>query len=126
MISKGLVLSSVVGLSIFFSGCSNRLGNMTLVSTNNVDGLKAEVTSKDRVSGQSCQQFFLFIPWGDFENRLQIATDHAIDNGRSAGLKGDTLINAKIDVTSLSALVYSKNCVVVNGDLIQLNDSMKK
>ena len=108
-----------------FSGCASRLGNMTVVSTNNIDGLHADVGSKQRVHGESCNRAILFIPWGDFQNRLQIATDNAIDNGHKAGLKGDTLVNAKIGVSAWSVILYGQNCMTVDGDLIPLADSIK-
>jgi hypothetical protein len=116
-----LTLLVIVG----FSGCSTRLGNMTVVSTNNVDGLATNVTTEHRVKGESCNHSFLIIPWGDFQNRLQIATDNAIDNGHNAGLVGDVLVNAKINVTSWTAILYSQNCLTVEGDLIPLAKSMK-
>ena len=116
-----LTLLVIVGLS----GCSTRLGNMTVVSTNNVDGLSANVKTKQRVKGESCNHAFLIIPWGDFQNRLQIATDNAIDNGHKAGINGDVLVNAKIGVTSWSILIYGQNCLTVEGDLIPLAQSIK-
>jgi len=124
---KKLSLSIVTLLVIVgFSGCSTRLGNMTIVSTNNVDGLSADVSAEQRVKGESCNRNFLIIPWGDFQNRLQIATDNAIDNGHKAGLNGDVLVNAKIDVTSWTALIYSQNCLTVEGDLIPLAKSISQ
>jgi len=123
---KRLILSTIaIGILIGFSGCTTRLGNMTVVSTNNVDGLAADVKTEQRVEGKSCNHAFLIIPWGDFQNRLQIATDNAIDNGHKAGLQGDVLINAKINVTSWTALIYAQNCLTVKGDLIPLAKSMK-
>jgi hypothetical protein len=119
---------SIIGLvaTLLLTGCSNRLGNMTMISTNNVDGLSAKITSKHRVIGESCMRSLMLIPWGDFQNRLQIATDNAIDNGRKAGLQGDVLVNAKIDINAWSVLVYAQNCLKVEGDLIPLSDSMNK
>lgn len=115
----------IVLIAIGVSGCSTRLGNLTVVSTNNVDGLQANVTAEQRIKGESCNHAFLFIPWGDFQNRLQIATDNAIDNGHKAGLKGDVIVNAKINVTSWTTLIYAQNCLVVEGDLVPLSQSMK-
>ena len=124
---KKIILSTLaIGMLVGFSGCSTRLGNMTVVSTNNVDGLSTNVTQKQRVKGESCIRMLLFIPWGDFQNRLQIATDNAIDNGHKAGIKGDVLVNAKIGVTDWNAIVYGENCLTVEGDLIPLAQSIKK
>ena len=111
---------------LLFSGCAHRLGNMTVVSTNNIDGLKTEVTKDQRVEGESCNRVAIIIPFGDFENRLQIATDNALDNGHTAGIKGDTIINAKIDITSwYIPLIYGENCMRVKGDMVQLSESVK-
>jgi hypothetical protein len=115
-----LTLLIVVG----FSGCSLRLGNMTVVSTNNIDGLSADIKAEQRTKGESCIQDVLGFAWGDFQNRLQIATDNAIDNGRKAGLSGDVLVNAKIDVSAWTAVLYGKNCLTVEGDLIPLAKSV--
>ena len=127
MLNSGIKYS-LIGLVATFllAGCSNRLGNMTIVSTNNVDGLSAKIEAKNRVVGESCIQNVIGIPWGDFQNRLQIATDNAIDNGRKAGLKGDALINAKIDISAWTVILYGKNCFTVEGDLITLSESMSK
>jgi len=123
---KKIALGTLTFLMIMgFSGCSTRLGNMTVVSTNNIDGLNANVKSEHRVKGDSCNHAFLIIPFGDFQNRLQIATDNAIDNGHKAGIDGDVLVNAKIGVTAWSILIYGQNCLTVEGDLISLSKSMK-
>ena len=122
---KYILLTTTIAI-LFFTGCTHRIGNMTVVSTNNIDGLKAEVTSKTRVYGESCNYVAIVIPFGDFSNRLQIATDDAIDNGHKAGIKGDTIINAKIDVnTWYIPLLYGRNCMRVKGDLIQMSESIK-
>lgn len=123
---KRLILSTItIGMLVGFSGCSTRLGNMTVVSTNNVDGLSTNIKTAQRVRGESCIHNFLLIPWGDFQNRLQIATDNAIDNGHKASLEGDVLVNAKIGVTNWSAIIYGQDCLTVEGDLIPLAKSMK-
>jgi len=122
---KSILLTTAIA-ALFFTGCTHRIGNMTAVSTNNIDGLKAEVTSETRVFGESCNHVAIIIPFGDFQNRLQIATDNAIDNGHKNGIKGDTVINAKIDVNSwYIPLIYGRNCMQVKGDLIQMSASMK-
>jgi hypothetical protein len=124
---KRLILSVLaIGVLAGFSGCSTRLGNMTVVSTNNVGGLSAKVSEAQRTEGQSCIYTAIIFPFGDFQNRLQIATDNAIDNGHKAGLQGDVIVNAKIDITHwYIPLIYGQNCMVVKGDLIDMSNSMK-
>ena len=126
MIKKSLLAVSAIAV-LGFSGCSTRLGNMTVVSTNNVDGLSAHVTKDARTTGESCLKTYILFTVGDFQNRLQIATDNAIDNGHTKGINGDVLVNAKIDVNAwYIPLIYGQNCMTVQGDLIPLSDSMKK
>lgn len=124
---KRLILSTIAaGMLISFSGCATRLGNMTVVSTNNVDGLNAHVSETQRTEGESCTHTIIVFPVGDFQNKLQIATDNAIDNGHKAGLKGDVLVNAKIDRKYwYIPLIYGKDCMKVKGDLIDMSSSMK-
>ena len=123
---KKIIFASVA-IGILFGGCSSRLGNMTAVSTHNINGLQAKVEPKQHVKGESCRYTALIIPFGDFQNRLQIATDNAIANGHKAGVNGDTLINVKIDVSDFAIpLVYGKNCMVVEGDLVALAKSVQK
>ena len=124
---KFLKYSAVAAATLLLAtGCTNRLGNMTMVSTNNVDGLSAKVKTENRVKGESCLNNILLIPFGDFQNRLQIATDNAIDNGHKAGIKGDVLVNAKINISAWTIIIGGQNCLTVEGDLIQLSDSMSK
>ena len=124
--TQKVLLALLTGSVILFSGCSTRLGNLTIASTNNINGLNTNVKTEDRTLGKSCIHAVIGIPFGDFENRLQIATDNAIDNGHKNGLKGDALINAKIGITAWTLIIYGQNCVTVDGDLIQVKDSMTK
>jgi hypothetical protein len=113
-------------LAIGFNGCANRLGNMTIASTKNINGLNIVTDVNNTVTGKSCIGNVLFIPFGDFQNRLQIATDNAIENGHKRGLKGDVLINTKIDINQYNLIIFGQNCLNVKGDLIELQDSMKR
>jgi len=125
MIKKGLLAVSILAL-IGFSGCSTRLGNMTVMSTNNIDGLQVHVTKKNRAAGESCVRTFIIFPVGDFKNRLQVATDNAIDNGHSKGINGDALVNAKIDISAwYIPLIYGQNCMSIEGDLVPLTKNVK-
>jgi len=118
-----LILSIV---ALLFTGCSQRLGNMSVVSTNNIHGLTPNVNVNSAVEGKSCYQTFFVVPVGDFYNRLQVATDNAINNGRAAGLQGDTLINAKVDESFwFIPFIYGHNCTIVSGNLVKLSDNVK-
>ena len=121
---KVLIATSVAML--LFSGCTARLGNMTAITTKNIDNLNTDVGVDRKVEGESCQYTAFIFPYGDLQTKLQIATENAIDNGRASGLEGDTIINAKIDATGwYIPLIYGEGCVSVKGDLIKLSDSLK-
>jgi hypothetical protein len=121
------VLLAMLTSSVFlFSGCSTRLGNLTIASTNNINGLNTNVKSSDRTTGDTCIHSVLGIPFGAFQNRLQIATDNAIDNGHKKGINGDALINAKLEHSAWTLIIYGRDCVTVDGDLIQVKESMAK
>jgi len=121
---KVLLATSVVIL--LFSGCTVRLGNMTAISTKNIDNLNTDVSLDRKVVGESCQNTVFIFPYGDLQTKLQIATENAIDNGRASGLEGDTIINAKIDATGwYIPLIYGEGCVTVKGNLVKLSDSLK-
>lgn len=123
--NKKILLSSAL-LVLLFSGCTQRLGNFTLASTNNVSGLNSQVTKELRASGKSCVHLIFGFPFGEFTNRIQSAMDDAIDNGHKKNLNGDVLVNVKIENTVWSAVVYGQNCLTVDGDLISLKKAMSK
>lgn len=112
--------------ALLFTGCSQRLGNMSVMSTNPINDLSPQVNANSTVKGESCYQTFFVVPVGDFYNRLQVATDNAINNGHTAGLQGDTLINAKVDESFwFIPFIYGHNCTIVSGNLVKLSDNVK-
>ena len=61
-----------------------------------------------------------FIPFGNFQNRIQEAMDNAINNGRKKGINGDVLMNARIYHKSWWALLYGQDCWIVEGNLVKV------
>ncbi len=124
-ISKRLLsgaLASVLILSL--SGCTQRLGQFTAASTQNVRNLNYNLADSTKVKtlGDSCISTVIIFPIGNQDDRIQRAMDDAIKNGHTKGLDGDLLVNARIDLTAwYIPLLFGQNCVTVEGDLVKIN-----
>ena len=115
-------LASILILSL--SGCSQRLGQFTAASTQNVRNLNYNLADNTKVKaeGDSCISTVIIFPIGNQDDRIQRAMDDAIKNGHTKGLDGDLLVNARIDVTSwYIPLLFGQNCVTVEGDLVKIS-----
>ncbi|MDF1876265.1 hypothetical protein JHD47_00355 [Sulfurimonas sp. SAG-AH-194-L11] len=108
-----VVLATVVGLS----GCMSHSGKMVMAPIQIDDNAKIDTSSKQRVSGESCRSRIFMFPWGESQDRVNFAIKDAIANGHKKGLKGDTLVNTTVEITSTGMMMYSKNCLVVEGNL---------
>ena len=114
-------ISSILILGL--AGCTQRLGQFTAASTQNVRNLNYDIDNNTKVKteGESCIKTFIIIPIGNHDDRIQRAMDDAIKNGQTKGLDGDLLVNARIDWTTWAIpLIYGENCVTVKGVLVKL------
>ena len=114
-------LASILILSL--SGCSQRLGQFTAASTQNVRNLNYNLVDNTKVKteGDSCISTVIIFPIGNQDDRIQRAMDDAIKNGHTKGLDGDLLVNARIDLTAwYIPLLFGQNCVTVEGDLVKI------
>jgi hypothetical protein len=101
-----LVLAFSVAM---FAGCSQRIGDFTVISSKNVDiGGKYKMT--ERQTGSDSRPDVLLIPIGIPD--LKQAVDNCIEAG-----KGDLLTNAVIDFSQWTAIVYGKRTYTVTGDV---------
>lgn len=120
-ILKNATFFIVVALVV--SGCTTRLGDFTVASSQNVRNLEYGLSGKGKttVSGESCIHTVVIFPIGSFNARIQRAMDDAIKNGQAAGIDGDILVNARIDNSAwVIPLIYGQNCITVSGDLVTL------
>lgn len=117
---KGLALIAAL---LTVTGCSTRLGQFTAASTMNVRNLDYSIEDQTvaKTEGDSCVHTVIIFPVGRFDDRIQRAMDDAIENGRSRGLDGDLLVNARIEVEQwYIPFLYGQNCINVSGDLVSL------
>ncbi len=98
------------------------MGQFTAASSMNVRNLDYSIQDQTaaKTKGDSCIHYFLVIPVGSHDDRIQRAMDKAIENGRSRGLDGDLLVNVRIDISQWTAGIYGQNCVNVEGDLVSI------
>jgi len=103
-----------VGLALMLSsGCTTRLGDMTLVSTRLVSLDRVDVSTLphgERVTGKSSKPVFLFIPLG-FPNLLD-AIDEALEKGN-----GDLMVDVVIRAEGWWFLV-GQNGLTVTGTVV--------
>jgi len=117
-IYKSVSLLLGASLAVFISGCSARMGSMSVLSTEHISNLDVKKDHKKVVTGESCERnYFLLFPTGDMQNKVELATERAIESGHKQGLEGNVLIDAKMDMKVTEYLLYSKYCVVVTGQL---------
>ena len=119
---KKLLLTIGLGSMFLMTGCTQRLGEFTVSSTQNVKNLETtSPTVNNHVKGESCIHYITIFPVGNFQNRIQEAEDEAIMNGRKAGVEGDLLLNTRIYVKHwYIPLLYGQDCVIVEGDLVKV------
>lgn len=101
-----LFLGTVASLT----GCTQRIGDFTIISSKNVN---VSANRGDRVKGESCVYIILGIPTGVPD--LKSAVDKGIEN---AGPGFDALEDAVLKVKTLFLLFFGQTCYVVEGTAI--------
>ncbi len=123
MLNKVLKIS-IAASCLMMTACSttSSLGHFTAASTHNVRNLDYNVSNNTsvRTEGEACSRAFLGFPFGDDENRQQIAMDNAIRSGQDSGTDGDMLVNVLITENDFGFLGYRSNCILIKGDLVRL------
>lgn len=92
-----------------FTGCTDRMADLTIVSTKNVE-LGAKYKKLKKSEGIDKNIYVLFIPIG--MPNMEEAVDNCIENG-----KGVLLTDAVIKRTFWWALLYGENYYTVTGDV---------
>lgn len=100
-------------LAVYAYGCTNRVADLTLVSTKNID---FSATSLDHKSGkrekaEDCRVAILGIPFG-FPN-METAVDKALQAGG-----GNLMIDEVTESKTTWFLIGTYNCIVVEGTVI--------
>jgi hypothetical protein len=101
-------LACILALGIW-AGCSQRIGDFTLLSTKNVD-IGGKYLKLSRESGSDSRPDILTVPIGIPD--MKQAVDNCIDAG-----KGELLTNVVVDFIQWTAIVYGKRTYMVTGDV---------
>jgi hypothetical protein len=106
-----IALLSIVAIFIgSLVGCSQRIGDFTLISTKNVDIGGKYKKIDGRFSGDDSRGVFLGIPLGT--PNLKTAVDNCIESG-----KGDLITNAVLDGSYWSVIIWGEQKYTVTGDV---------
>jgi hypothetical protein len=109
-------LSAVALAALLCIGCTQRLGDFTLISTKNVDLSDASIDVKKgrRVTGEDCRFIALFIPLG--EPSIKEAVDDALEKGN-----GNLLVDQVTFVRSWYVpLIVGESCYVAEGTAVHV------
>jgi len=105
---------AAVLLVIVVSGCTTRIGDLTIASPKNLPG--EFKTVKQGVVGKDCAyQVLFFIPIGT----LNPTIDAAIDDALAKIPDADALVDAKLYNDILIAFLFNSNCIRVEGTAIR-------
>lgn len=109
--SSKLVLNLVAVIAL--SACTQRVADLTLVSTKNIDFAATKIDHKagKREKADDCRVSILGIPFG-FPN-IETAVDKALAAGG-----GNIMVDEVTEIKSTFFLVGTYNCVVVEGTVI--------
>ena len=112
-------------LSILFGflmvGCSTNLATFSLASTGNVP--ISGLDKGDYVTGESCRFHLFWIPFGNSENRVTIATADALEKASRQGFHAEAMSNLSVWHTSWGILgLFGADCIKAKGQPIKLKD----
>ena len=107
-----IVCLSLAIVTMFFSGCSYRVGDFTVISTKNVDIGGKYKKIDQRFEGIDSRPIILSIPLGRPD--LKQAVDNCIEAG-----KGELISNAVVDFSIWTIILYGEQKYVVKGDVWQ-------
>ena len=110
-----LALASVAALS----GCTNRIADLTYVSTKNIsqEEIASATTDGERVEGKDTAHIIVFIPTGN--PNVEEALDRAIEKKKGGlGLKNATIHSSSFWIP----YVYGQSSIIVEGEVLVPGD----
>jgi hypothetical protein len=117
-------LSQIFPLLLFLTltpGCASNVGHFSVMATKPIASLGNQTPEPiQHVQGKACLHNIFIVPLGTLDQREQQAFDDAISVGRRRGVKGNALINVKVEFTTLDFMLYGQKCFTVEGDLVNL------
>jgi len=110
--SLGMLLAAAVACATS-SGCTNRIGDLTLISTKNIDlsNVSLDVKSGKRVTGEDCAVWPLFIPIRI--PTLEAAVDDALQKGG-----GNIMIDQVTYQSAYTWIIAIYTCIRTEGTVL--------
>lgn len=105
-----------VGVVLVISGCTQRIGDLTLVSTKNIDLSNAHMDVREgrRVKGEDCAYAILgLIPTG--LPNLEEAVDDALENGH-----GNVMVDQVTYHHGAYFILAASDCIQVEGTVLNV------
>ena len=112
---KKLVIASSIIISVFLSGCTQRIADLTYVSTKNItqEELATSTSDNERVIGEDSSHIIVFIPTG------QPSAEEALDRAIEKKKGGIALKNATIHSSWFYIpYIYGKSTITVEGEVL--------
>lgn len=120
-----VIVSLITASALMMSGCAHRLGQFTAASSKTVENFRYKAETKSYIEGEECNKIYVIIPVGSSDDMIQRAMDNTLEKGRKQGLKGNMLIDVRLDSTSwYIPYIYGESCVKVKGYLVEMEKSL--
>ena len=104
----------LVAVAWVATGCTTRVGDLTVATPKNMR-TSFEVLQRDVVGKDCFQTVLLLIPIGTQNPTIDGAIDDALDQVPEA----DALVDASLFQDDLFLLLYTQNCIRVEGDAVR-------
>jgi len=123
--TKNLLKITLFGsILIMGTGCNHRLGQFTVASSKTIPNLNYKSENKTMVEGKDCTQIITIIPIGSSDDKIQRAMDSTIEKANTRGLKGNALIDVRVNSSWFYIpYIYGEDCVHVKGNLVELGSN---
>jgi len=107
-----LSLGIIAGLLVFFTGCTHRITDFTIISTHNVDLAHAAdfKRGKSRIKGVDTQHMIIVIPLGGFPTMKE-----AIDNAIEQVPGTVALVDGVVYFKAFHLFIYGQRQYIVEG-----------
>lgn len=109
-----LSLSALVLSVIFLASCGFRVGDFTASTTKNLNVPITVLEKGQRVSGEDCSNWILFIPIGHIVPDVKSATDQALEKAGA-----NLLIDTVWELERTWYIVGSSECIKVTGTAVK-------
>ncbi|MDP3265199.1 MAG: hypothetical protein Q8M39_00060 [Sulfuricurvum sp.] len=121
---KVIVASLILAGALMTSGCTHRLGQFTAASSKTIENFHYKADTKSYIEGEECNKIYVIIPTGSSDDMIQRAMDNTLEKGRKQGLKGNMLIDVRLDSHAwYIPYIYGESCVTVKGYLVEMENN---